>query len=313
MRLLFMGTPHFVIPVLQTLENLPQSQVVGVYTSPDRPRGRGRATEPTPVKQHALQQGLPVFQPPTLRSPEAQTALAALEPDAIVVAAYGRFLPPPVLELPPQGCLNLHPSLLPQFRGPSPVVTAIRDGLTATGITLMLLDEGMDTGPILAQKEHPIAPSDTAESLTAALFAAGTDLLVETLPRWNANQIEPRPQDNALATETRKIERSDGEADWCLSARELELRQRAYTPWPGLFTHWNAQLLKLLGVSVLDCPPGLPARPGSIVVLPYEETPVAIKTGDGLLGLQSVQLEGRRPATARDFLQGYPSFIGSRL
>ena len=308
-----MGTPQFVIPVLATLQVLPDSLVVGVYTSPDRPRGRGRTTEETPVKRYGAAQGLPVFQPPTLRSAAAQKELAALQPDAIVVAAYGRLLPLPVLETAPHGCLNLHPSLLPQFRGPSPVVTAIKEGLAETGITVMLLDEGMDTGPIIAQEKRLIHPTDTAESLTAALFRAGADLLVSILPAWCSGKMTARPQDDALATITRKIERSDGQADWHLSAPEMERLQRAYTPWPGLFTTWQGRVLKLLQVKALALAGGQAQGPGSVVDLPDKDSPVGVVTADGILGLTSIQLEGRRAASGGEFLQGYPSFIGSQL
>ncbi len=308
-----MGTPDFVIPVLAALQALPDSRVVGVYTSPDRPRGRGRSTEETPVKRYAIAQGLPVFQPTTLRSPEAQQEMAALLPDAVIVAAYGRLLPPPVLQIPAYGCLNLHPSLLPLYRGPSPVVAAIKDGLTKTGITVMLLDEGMDTGPIIAQQKRPIQPTDTAETLTAALFVDGADLLVSVLPDWTAGRITAHPQNDDLATVTGKLERADGQADWRLSATQLERLQRAYTPWPGLFTTWQGMGLKLLKVYALPAPADLPAHPGLVATLSHPDAPAGVVTGDGVLGLQSVQLEGRRPVSAAAFLQGYPSFIGSQL
>jgi methionyl-tRNA formyltransferase len=205
MRLVFMGTPDFVIPVLDALVQTQDVQVVGVYTPPDRPRGRGRSQETPSVKSYALKQGLAVFQPSTLRSARVQEELTALRPDVIIVAAYGRFLPVPVLDAPPHGCLNLHPSLLPKYRGPSPVVTAILEGESVTGVTLMKLDEGMDTGPIIAQREHPIARQDTAGTLTATLFRLGADLLLENLSPWVTGQITPRSQDDAQATVTAKL------------------------------------------------------------------------------------------------------------
>ncbi|MDA0735119.1 MAG: methionyl-tRNA formyltransferase [Chloroflexi bacterium] len=311
MRLVFMGTPGLVIPVLVALTELEDCQVVGVYTSPDRPRGRGRAQEMTPVKAYAVEHDLSVYQPTTLRSAQAQEQLAALRPDVIVVAAYGRLLPSAVLEMPPHGCLNLHPSLLPRYRGPSPVVTAIKEGEAVTGVTLMLLDEGMDTGPIIAQQEYPIATGDTAESLTSTLFALGAALLVEKLDPWVTGQLTAQPQDNAQATVTRKLERTDGEADWQLSAQKLERLRRAYTPWPGLFTHWQGQVLKLLDVVALPADASIPGEPGLVVALENADTPVAIVTGDGWLGLKTVQLEGRRSASAAEFLRGYPLFTGS--
>lgn len=313
MRLVFMGTPDFVIPVLDALAQAQDVQVAGVYTPPDRPRGRGRSPEMPPVKTYALNQGLAVFQPATLRSARVQEELTALKPDAIVVAAYGRFLPAPVLDAPPHGCLNLHPSLLPKYRGPSPVVTAILEGEAITGITLMKLGAGMDTGPIIAQRERPIGRQDTAGTLTAALFRLGAGLLLENLSRWVAGQIAPQPQDDAQATVTRKLERADGQADWGLSAEALERRCRAYTPWPGLFTHWHRQVLKLLDVIALPGPASPGGEPGLVAPLSLEEAPAGVVTTDGMLGLKRVQLEGRRANSAGEFLRGYPQFIGSKL
>ena len=311
MRLVFMGTPAIVIPVLEAIAKLEDCQVVGVYTSPDRPRGRGRSQEMTPVKSYAAELGLSVYQPATLRSSQAQEQLAALEPEVVVVAAYGRLLPPPVLEMPPHGCLNLHPSLLPKYRGPSPVVTAIKDGEGVTGVSLMLLDKGMDTGPIIAQQEYAISGDDTADSLTATLFAIGSALLVEKLNPWVSGQLTAHPQDDAWATLTRKLERTDGEANWQLSAQKLERIRRAYTPWPGLFTHWQGQVLKLLDVLALPANAGVTAERGLVVALANPDVPAAVVTGQGMLGLKSLQLEGRRSVSAAEFLRGHPSFIGS--
>ncbi|MBM3942601.1 MAG: methionyl-tRNA formyltransferase [SAR202 cluster bacterium] len=312
MRLVFMGTPSFVVPVLERLNTGPSLEIAGVYTPPDRPRGRGQSPEMPPVKARALELGLPMFQPPTLRSARAQAELGALQPDVIVVAAYGLLLPPAVLDTPAHGCLNLHPSLLPKYRGPSPVVTAILEGDSVTGATLMLLDEGMDTGPILAQREHPIGPEDTAQTLTASLFALGADLLLENLPLWTSGQLTPRPQDSSQATITRKVEREDGLARWELSAGHLDRLRRAYTPWPGLYTMWQGKVLKLLDVAAL---PNVSAAgaPGLVVTLDSKEWPLGVVTAQGILGLKTVQLEGRRPASTADFLRGYPQFAGAAL
>jgi methionyl-tRNA formyltransferase len=314
MRVVFMGTPNFVVPVLDALVDSQDAEVVGVYTPPDRPRGRGRSPEMTPVKARALSLGLSVYQPGTLRSAQVHEELASLQPDVIVVAAYGRLLPSRVLGLPPHGCLNLHPSLLPRHRGPSPVVTAILEGDSITGVTLMQLDEGMDTGPIIAQREHPISPDDTAESLTRALFRLGGNLLLENLRPWVEGGLAAQPQDESQATVTRKLERSDGEADWRLSAIQLEHRQRAYTPWPGLFTRWRDQVLKLVEVTALPASVASSSEgPGSVVSLPLAELPIGVVTSDGVLGLKALQLEGRRVTIAQEFVRGYPQFVGSRL
>ena len=315
MRLVFMGTPDYVIPVLAALTAAPGGEVVGVYTPPDRPRGRGQGLEPTPVKTAALEMGLPVFQPPSLRSAGARQELGALRPDVIVVAAYGKLLPREVLFLPPYGCLNLHPSLLPRYRGPAPVVTAILEGAATTGVTLMQLDEGMDTGPILARQERPLYGDETAATLTADLFSMGAQLLLDNLESWTAGRLPAQPQDDAQVTVTRKLERADGRADWSLAAVELERRRRAFTPWPGLTTHWQGKSLRLLDVAALEGAAwDLPAAaPGQVVALPTGDTPAAIGTALGLLALKSVQLEGRRATTAAEFLRGYPDFMGSRL
>ncbi|HZA25947.1 MAG TPA: methionyl-tRNA formyltransferase, partial [Dehalococcoidia bacterium] len=219
-----------------------------------------------------------------------------------------------VLDLPHRGCLNLHPSLLPRYRGPSPVITTILEGDPITGVTLMQLDEGMDTGPIIAQREHPVAPDDTAETLTRSLFKLGADLLLENLHPWVEGQLAARPQDDAQATVTRKLERRDGEADWRLSAIELERRQRAYTPWPGLFTRWRDQVLKLVEVTALPASTASDNEtPGTVAALQLAESPVGVVTGNGVLGLKALQLEGRRVTTAQEFVRGYPQFVGSRL
>ena len=317
MRLVFMGTPAYVVPVLETLTAAPGIQAVGVYTPPDRPRGRGQAVEQTPVKAAALERDLPLFQPPSLRSARAQQELASLQPDVIVVAAYGKLLPPEVLDLPPNGCLNLHPSLLPKYRGPSPVVTAILDGAAATGVTLMLLDEGMDTGPILAQQEHPLSGNETAATLTEDLFRLGSQLLLDNLETWIDGNLPARPQDNSVATVTKKLERADGWADWNLPAAELERRRRAFTPWPGLSTNWQGKSLRLLEVTAVEQPfeqVGFVAEdPGLVQGLALEDSPVGIGTARGILALKTVQLEGRRATSAAEFLRGYPGFIGSQL
>ena len=312
-RLLFMGTPVYAVPVLEALCAAKGVQVVAVYTPPDRPRGRGRPTEMTPVKAFAMQRDLPVRQPNSLRQEQVQQELAEFRPDVIVVAAYGKLLPPAVLELPPHGSINLHPSLLPHYRGPSPVVTAILDAAVVTGVTLMLLDEGMDTGPVIAQRVHTLTGQETADSLTTTLFQLGGNMLLECLEPWLAGQIKAEPQDDAQATLTHKLERTDGEANWLATAVELERRRRAYDPWPGLFTSWEGKVLKLLDVVSLAGDADARVQPGLVVAVPSTETPVAVATGDGLLGLRNLQLEGRRAQSSADFLLGYPGLIGARL
>ncbi len=317
MRVVFMGTPEFAVPVLDKLCAAEDCEVVAVYAPPDRPRGRGRGVDFSPVKAAATLLGLPVLQPGSFRSGEAQEELAAHRPDVIVVAAYGKLLPSRVLNLPAHGCLNIHPSLLPRYRGPSPVVASILDGVSVTGVSLMLLDEGMDTGPVIAQREFVLDGTETAGDLTGELFKAGADLLVEKLGPWVDGRIDPFAQDESLATVTSKLERNDGRADWKRSALELELRRRAFTPWPGLFTQWQDKSLRLVevcaGESLADIVLQQQPVPGEVLALPLVEVPVGIGTADGVLGLKSLQLEGRRAVTSADFVRGYPDFIGSKL
>lgn len=308
LRVVFMGTPDFAVPTLDSLASNQTVELVAVYTPPDRRRGRGQVLEASPVKARAQKLGIPVSQPSTLRNAEAEANLSQLAPDMIVVVAYGRLLPAGVLELPRFGCLNLHPSLLPRHRGPSPVPGAILCGDEATGITLMLLDEGMDTGPVIAQRSRSIRPEDTADSLTGELFGEGAALLDETLPAWVSGDVVARAQDEDIATYTSKMERGDGLADWGRSAEVLWRQQRAYTPWPGLHTLWDGKEIKLHEVSPLS---GGTAEPGRVVRA--EGDRLAVGTGDGLLVVCRLQLAGKQAAGAADFIRGYPKFIGARL
>ena len=308
LRTVFMGTPRFAVPALEHLAANPAVDLVGVYTPPDRRRGRGQMMEPSPVKARAQELEVPAYQPPTLRNSNAVAGFSELKPEIVVVVAYGRLLPAEVLDIPRFGCLNLHPSLLPRHRGPSPVPGAILGSDQTTGITLMLLDEGMDTGPVIAQRSRNIQPGDDADTLTTDLFRDGADLLDATLPGWVSGDIDARPQDNGQATYTSKMERADGLADWRLTAEFLWRQQRAYTPWPGLHTAWQGKEIKLLEVSPLPASAG---EPGTVVRL--EDDQLAVGTGEGLLAIRRLQLEGRRPAAAADFVRGYPDFIGARL
>ncbi len=308
LRVVFMGTPQFAAPALDALAENPALTVVAAYTPPDRRQGRGQALAPSPVKQRAQELDIQVEQPPSLRNLDAVSRLAAHAPDLVVVAAYGRLLPTKVLDLPRFGCLNLHPSLLPRHRGPSPVAGAILAGDDATGVTVMLLDEGMDTGPIVAQRLRSIGPEDDAETLTAALFRDGAALLNEIIPDWIAGAVAPVPQDDEQATYTSKLERADGIADWTRPAEFLCRQQRAYAPWPGLHTKWDGKEVKLLDVAPI--PYGY-AEPGMVTTT--DDEPIAVGSGRGRLAVRRLQLEGRRAADAADFVRGYPHFIGAKL
>jgi len=306
-RLLFMGTPDFAVPILKALVG--QYEIVGVVTQPDRRVGRGRKVEASPVKVVALDNGLPVLQPPSLRQPEAVAELQALSPDVIVVAAYGHILRTEVLAIPPKGCLNVHASLLPKYRGAAPIAAVILAGEEETGVTIMLMDEGMDTGPILSQAACPISPQDTRKSLSAKLAQLGANLLTDTLPGWLAGEIEPRPQDHRQASCSRIIAKEDGLIDWSQSAVEIWRRSRAYDPWPGTYTYWRGRLLKVLSAQALPHWSG-PEEPGQVMAL---HEGLAVATGEGALLLDEVQLAGKRALAAEDFARGQKDFVGSVL
>ncbi len=311
MRIVFLGTPHYAVPVLSTLFDA-RYEVAAVVTQPDRPAGRGRALASPPVAVWAREHGVPVLQPPSLRPPEVAEQIAALAPDAMVVASYGRILPPPLLALAPMGCLNVHPSLLPRHRGPSPVAEAILEGESVTGVTVMLIDEGMDTGPIVAQEEVAIGPDDTAGALTASLFARGGELMARTLREWSEGRIEAIPQSETQATYSRKLEKADGELDFTRTAAQLHNQVRAMHPWPGACTTFKGATLKVLRSTVLPSVAGDTA-PGSVVALHGAPAPVGVVTRDGVLSLLELQLEGRRAADTDAFLRGRPDLLGARL
>ena len=265
------------------------------------------------MKRAAEELGLPVLQPSSWRGEEAVDRVAALAPEALVVAAYGRILPPALLQVPTLGAMNIHPSLLPRYRGPSPVAAAVLAGESTTGVTVMLMDEGMDTGPVLVQVEEPIRPEDSAVTLTERLFRRGACLLAATLGPWARGEVPPQPQDDAQATHTRPLRKADGEMDFHHSAEHLWRQVRAYDPWPGTHTTWEGRRVKLLDVVPVPSP-GRSAQPGEVVPLPPSGlASVGVGTGEGVLGLLRVQVEGRQPVAARDFLAGHAAFVGARL
>ncbi len=301
-----MGTPEFALPSLEGL--LRRHEVVAVYTQPDRGVGRGRHVAVSPVKQLALDRGLPVRQPASLKLEREAEDLEGLRPDVIVVAAYGRILPRRVLDIPPLGCLNVHPSLLPRYRGPAPVASAILAGDEQTGVSIMLLDEGMDTGPILAQTRLAIGPGDTTGSLTAALSEQGAELLRDTLARWGEGKLEPHPQGEEGVSYSRPLAREDGEMDWRLPARELDRRLRAFHPWPGCYTQWRGRRLKI--VEAVPRPGEGAREPGRVRAWGQG---VGVETGEGVLELVRVQGEGRGAASGGDFARGQQGFVGAVL
>jgi methionyl-tRNA formyltransferase len=304
-RVIFMGTPEFSVPTLAALVE-GGYDVAAAVTQPDRPAGRGRELMPSPVKRCAVAHGLQVLQPTTLRGPELAAKLAALRPNVIVVAAFGMILPPSVLTIPPRGCINVHASLLPRHRGASPITAAILAGDEVTGSTVMLMDEGMDTGPILTQATMTIRPDDTTGTLGERLARQGADLLAATLPMWLAGEIHPQPQPAEGVTVCRPLRKEQGQIDWARPAVEIERMVRAYQPWPGAFTFWRGQLLKVLRARVVEGA----AEPG--VVIPWGEG-AAVGAGRGLLALDEVQLAGRRAMGITEFLRGQRAILGARL
>ncbi len=307
MRIVFMGAAELSLPALKWLIQS-EHQVVAVYTQPDKPAGRGRAPAPPAVKSVALEHGLTLLQPTSLKDAAAQETLAQFRPDVIVVAAYGRILPGQVLALPPFGCLNIHPSLLPRHRGPSPIQGAILAGDESTGVTIILLDEGLDTGPIIAQRRVAIEPGDTTQSLTERLAQIGARLLGEALPLWLSRSVTPQPQEDDGVTYTRLFSKQDGEVDWHLPAAEIGRRVRAFHPWPGCYTRWQGKMLKILEADSLS---GERGGVGRVVAL--EEEGIGVQTGDGIIGLRQVQLEGKRAMSGKEFLRGQRQLIGALL
>ena len=315
-----MGSPDFAVPSLRALVAAGH-ELAAVVTQPDREAGRGRRMLPPAVKVAARELRLPVLQPPSLRRPDAVAALAELKPDVIVVAAFGQILRRTVLEIPGHGVLNVHASLLPRWRGASPVPAAILAGDRQPGVSIMLLDEGLDTGPVLATRATPIDDLDTGGTLTDRLAALGAELLVETLPRWLAGEITPQPQDESLATYARRLEKEAGRIDWARPAVEIWRLVRAFTPWPGAYTSLGDLQLKFLEAWPLA---GFAAEPpGTVVPLPWgaaEQVPAArprpafaVTTGDGFLLPLTLQRAGKRAVYAEEFLRGERGLLGRRL
>ncbi len=310
MRIVYMGTPYFGIrPLVELAGN--GYNIVAVYTQPDRPMGRGRVVDEPPVKKAALKLNLNVIQPENLKSTEEITRLAELKPDVIVVAAYGQILRQTVLDIPPFGCINIHPSLLPVYRGMSPIPSAILNGDEFTGVSIMLLDKGVDTGPILERAQIPVATQDDTGLLMEKLSRLGAQLLLDALPRWFNKELTPQPQNNANATYTKTLTKDAGKIDWHLSAMELWRRIRAYQPWPGCYTQWQGKQLKIIEAVPLAGEED--TRPGKVVAIKHESAAFGIGCGDGILGVIRLQLEGKKVMTAEEFLRGQKQILGAIL
>jgi methionyl-tRNA formyltransferase len=299
--IVFMGTPDFALPSLEALIDLGAS-ILLVVSQPDRPKGRGRKVVAPPTKRMALDRGLRIYQPESVRSAEVVERIGVLKPECVVVVAYGQLLPVSLLGIPSLGAVNVHASLLPKYRGPAPIQWALIQGEATTGVTTMFMAEGMDTGELLLQREIAIQPDDTATTLHDRLAHEGADLLVATLEGLKRGDLQARPQDESRATYAPLLSKEDGRVDWYEDAKRICCRIRGLDPWPGGFTQWEGRRLKLFGCRVL--PHLSQASPGTVIAVTDEGVQVA--TGEGVILVETLQLEGRRPLSVRDFVRGHP-------
>jgi len=312
MRIVFMGSPEFAVPSLYRLVSN-GNEVVAVYTQPDRPAGRGKTIVVSAVKEAAFGLGLNVVQPVKLKLPEEVERFAALQPDVVVVAAFGQILPKAVLEVPPYGCINIHPSLLPRHRGASPITAAILAGDEFTGVSIMRMDAGMDTGPVITRAQVPIASEDTTGTLTEKLSLISASLVQDVLIHWIRGELKAEAQNEAEATYSAPINKNDGEIAWQKPAAAIWQQIRAFQPWPGAFTRWRGKRLEI--IQGFPLPLSLLVTAGQVVDLANisDKAVFGIATGDGLLGVSKVQLEGKKVTSAKDFRNGQRDFIGATL
>lgn len=310
MNLIFCGTPRFAVPTLEKL--IAEGHTIElVVCQPDEPAGRGYALTAPPIKQLAPRYGLPVYQPTKLKDPATQEFLSKFHPDAIVVVAYGRIIPPWMIELPRLGCINLHASLLPKYRGAGPIQWAIINGERTTGVTTMKIDPGMDTGDILLMREEAIREDDTTETLSERLSVLGADLMIETLRGLECGEIVPRPQDHSQATLAPMLKKEDGRIDWTLPAQVIGWRVRGLRPWPGAYSTFRGKNFHIWAAQTGS--PSVPAQsqPGTLVA---EGSRLFVICGGGSgLELKEVQLEGRKRLPVREFLNGVRLAPGEML
>lgn len=309
MRIVFAGTPEFAVPPLRALLDSPHD-ICGVYTQPDRPAGRGRKLTPSPVKVLAQESGLPVFQPETLKDETAQAQLRNLKPDLMVVVAYGLLLPRAVIDIPPLGCINIHASLLPRWRGAAPIQRSILAGDSETGVTIMYIEPRLDAGPMLLKKACPIGPDDTAGDLHDRLSRIGAEALLETLPLIDAGTAQPEIQDESLVTHAAKINKDDAQLDWSRPAAELQCQVRAFNPWPVAETVYRNQILRVWRATVVPASRSEP--PGTLLI---DGENLDVVTGHDCLRLLEIQLPSGKRISARDFINGHPEtglMLGAR-
>jgi methionyl-tRNA formyltransferase len=300
MRIIFAGTPDFSLPCLQALHDS-QHEVVAVFTQPDRPAGRGKKLTASPVKQFAEANQLALHQPASLKQPEVVNLISELNADAMVVVAYGLLIPKSILTLPRLGCLNIHPSLLPKWRGASPIQSSLLHGDRVTGVTIMLLDEGMDTGPIITQEQYPIPPNTNSGTLHHTLAELGANNLIKALSMLDDNTATITPQDHSLATHSSKIIKSQAEINWSSSTKLIHQQIMAYNPWPISFTHLGDQVLRIWNAQCLNTASTL--TPGSVI--DFSKEGITISTGTQDLLLTAIQLPGKKPLQANNFHNAY--------
>ena len=307
MRILFFGSASIGFQTLEALLASSQDELVGVVTQPDRPAGRKKKLTPCPVKTFALERNIPVFSPEKVGSSESFQALEKLNADLFVVVAYGQYIPQSVLDLPSFGSINLHPSLLPKYRGSSPIQWALADGETITGVTILYVSEKMDAGDILCQRDVPIGSNDNALTMELVLAQVGAELLMETVEKIRSGTVRATPQDEALVTEVRKLTKEDGRLDWTLPAETLNNRIRGFISWPGCFYETATGRIKVLGAAV-ESGRGVPGE-----VLDVSGAGPLVATGEGALRLLKVQPAGKRAMDGAAYLRGYPLQPGNQL
>lgn len=308
MKIVFMGTPDFAVGALEALVEAGH-EVVAVVTQPDKPKGRGKEMQQTPVKACALKHNIEVFQPVKIKTPEAVEVLKGYGADLFVVAAFGQILSKEILDMPKFGCVNIHASLLPKYRGAAPIQWAILDGEKETGVTIMQMNEGLDTGDMLTKVLVPIEDTDTGESLFDKLAEAGAKLLIETIPQMEAGTLHPEAQDDSLSTYAKMIKKEMGLIDWKKEAVVLERLVRGMNSWPSAYTHFNGKTLKVweAGVEVKEAK----AEPGTVVEV--TKNSIKVQTGQDLLVLKQIQLEGKKRMDVASFLLGYKVEVGTML
>lgn len=308
MKLLFMGTPDFSLPALQTLFES-RHEIIAVVTQPDKPKGRGKGVQMTPVKARALELGIPVYQPERVRAAEFAEVLKGLAPDVIVVIAFGQILSREVLDIPRYGCINIHASLLPKYRGASPVQWAVINGEKETGVTTMMMDEGLDTGDMLEKLVIPLDKKETGGSLFEKVSIAGGELIISTLEKLEQGTLNRTPQGKEGVSYVNIIKKSMGDIDWTMAAADIERLIRGLNPWPSAYTRWNNRMVKIWDADVLqDEYEGICGQ-----VIAAEKERFYVKTGKGTLAIRSLQPEGKKRMDTDAFLRGYPVAAGTVL